>query len=570
MEIDYCTIELNEREAQLFSILQSVAGEYNTANNEGVDPLVVRIAGGWVRDKLLGLSNDDIDIAINRISGVQFAQLIQSYLTNHPEAHVRATNMGVIASNPEQSKHLETACMRLCHIDIDITHLRGNELYDDPQSRIPTVEMGTPTEDAHRRDFTINALFYNLQTRAVEDFTGRGLKDLQNRILETPLDPSVTFLDDPLRILRAVRFAIRFQMTMDAAMVSAAQDPNIQLALQQKVSRERVGKELEGMLSGQSANAIQALRTIHQLHLSASMFMLPVVDLHCTCISGSILGIPFPMTEPERQQHLYQEGFDESHLLVSILPRVWESHTATKQENAASRQDNDSIPPVSSVDPRLLPLATYLLPFRLLFYRNDIAKTQSNNNMEKQYSVVTFMVKDGLKFKNTDVQAIATLINVLDRMVELLVEYATTGNVRRLPLGLIIREAKDLWVTALVLGVVTLIRQQQPDSDDENGSQDASLDWIQTGNALYSAIVYEFQLDHSWNTIRPFFNGKELIQILEIPHGPLVGIYMEEQMRYRIQYPEASLDACRKHLLEYQAPTYEPALSQSKKKTKKS
>ena len=60
-----------------------------------------------------------------------------------------------------------------------------------------------------RRDLTINALFYNVNDGQVEDFTGRGLRDLQNRVVDTPLDPLVTLKDDPLRSLRAVRFAAR-------------------------------------------------------------------------------------------------------------------------------------------------------------------------------------------------------------------------------------------------------------------------------------------------------------------------------------------------------------------------
>jgi hypothetical protein len=130
-------------------------------------------------------------------------------------------------------------------------------VYDD-HSRIPTVRFGTPAEDAQRRDFTLNALFYNLNTREIEDFTGRGITDLLTerwashgrepmlferlvsvlclllryiaetcglrmsctvlmqqfavslrRVIRTPLDPMATFMDDPLRLLRAVRFSSR-------------------------------------------------------------------------------------------------------------------------------------------------------------------------------------------------------------------------------------------------------------------------------------------------------------------------------------------------------------------------
>jgi tRNA nucleotidyltransferase/poly(A) polymerase len=92
---------------------------------------------------------------------------------------------------------------------VDFTNLR-TETYE-AGSRIPTVRFGTAEEDAQRRDFTINSLFYNLNSRRIEDLTGHGLCDLLERqLVRTPLPPRTTFLDDPLRLLRAVRFAARW------------------------------------------------------------------------------------------------------------------------------------------------------------------------------------------------------------------------------------------------------------------------------------------------------------------------------------------------------------------------
>ena len=114
------------------------------------------------------------------------------------------------------------------------------------------MTFGSATDDAFRRDLTINALFYNINLKQVEDFTGMGLKDLQDGVVRTPLPPKTTFLDDPLRILRAVRFASRFGFVLDDEIVSAAGDADVQCALRTKVSRERVGKEVSGMLRGPS------------------------------------------------------------------------------------------------------------------------------------------------------------------------------------------------------------------------------------------------------------------------------------------------------------------------------
>jgi tRNA nucleotidyltransferase/poly(A) polymerase len=78
--------------------------------------------------------------------------------------------------NPDKSKHLETACVKIMDVWVDVVNLRG-ETYTEG-SRIPQMTMGTPEEDALRRDLTINALFYNLRDSTVEDFTGKGLSDL--------------------------------------------------------------------------------------------------------------------------------------------------------------------------------------------------------------------------------------------------------------------------------------------------------------------------------------------------------------------------------------------------------
>jgi tRNA nucleotidyltransferase/poly(A) polymerase len=108
--------------------------------------------------------------------------------------------------------------------------------------------MGSALEDAQRRDFTINALFYNINDDCVEDFCGTGLYDLQHGLIRTPISPFVTFKDDPLRVLRAVRFCSRFNFILDEDLILATQHEHVKEALYGKVSRERVYKECEGMI----------------------------------------------------------------------------------------------------------------------------------------------------------------------------------------------------------------------------------------------------------------------------------------------------------------------------------
>jgi tRNA nucleotidyltransferase (CCA-adding enzyme) len=83
------------------------------------------------------------------------------------------------------------------------------------------MTFGTAEEDSLRRDLTINALFYNINTGEVEDFTNRGIQDLKSGIIRTPLDPEQTFKDDPLRVLRVFRFAARYNFECENEMVEA-------------------------------------------------------------------------------------------------------------------------------------------------------------------------------------------------------------------------------------------------------------------------------------------------------------------------------------------------------------
>lgn len=87
------------------------------------------------------------------------------------------------------------------------------------------------------RDLTINSLFYNINTGTVEDYTGKGTSDLRLGLVRTPLPPCETLLDDPLRILRAIRFASRLGFRVDPELVGAGRDPRVHQALGNKVCR---------------------------------------------------------------------------------------------------------------------------------------------------------------------------------------------------------------------------------------------------------------------------------------------------------------------------------------------
>lgn len=210
------SIELNETEEKLFSEL------LESSKSAGLQQTTLRCAGGWVRDKLMGRESLDIDIALDNMLGKEFADTVNQYLESHGQ---KTHSVAVIMSNPDQSKHLETARMKIRGLWIDLVNLRSEQYAHN--SRIPTMTFGTPEQDAFRRDFTINSLFYNINTGSVEDFTGRGIEDMKQGIIRTPLPAKETFLDDPLRVLRAIRFASRFGFSLDESLVEAARDDTV-------------------------------------------------------------------------------------------------------------------------------------------------------------------------------------------------------------------------------------------------------------------------------------------------------------------------------------------------------
>lgn len=137
----------------------------------------------------------DIDFAIDDMKGEEFVTLMNEYL--HRSTGIETRGFGVTRFNPEKSKHLETAKVKILDVWIDVVNLRG-EVYD-PNSRIPQIVKnrkqfmkfeifvpqvnGTPEQDAYRRDLTINSLFYNLNTKSIEDFTKKVLFSFAATIL---------------------------------------------------------------------------------------------------------------------------------------------------------------------------------------------------------------------------------------------------------------------------------------------------------------------------------------------------------------------------------------------------
>ncbi|KAH7309664.1 hypothetical protein B0I35DRAFT_440426 [Stachybotrys elegans] len=250
--------------------------------NELDDPssLGMWITGGWVRDRLLGIPCSDVDIALSSMTGVQFGNALTSFLEKNGQSYLdRANQLGLPKSkfsgfnttkkNLDKSKKLETAVGRLFGLDLDLVNLR-KEVYEE-DSRTPEMEFGTPEEDAFRRDATVNSMFYDLIEEKVVDLTGKGLEDLSARIMRTPLEPRQTFLDDPLRVLRLIRIGSKLGYDIDPGVTDSMAQDEIHKALNDKVSRERVGIEVFKMMKGKNTHV--AFEVLYKTNLYETVFL---------------------------------------------------------------------------------------------------------------------------------------------------------------------------------------------------------------------------------------------------------------------------------------------------------
>ena len=165
----------------------------------------LHLVGGILRDRTLGLPlANDLDLVLEG-NALELAQFLydRGLSTHYPVLYPRfGTAMIHIGRADEPGSAVELVSARAESYQTD--------------SRKPEVRQGTLQEDVLRRDFTINTLLENLHTGELLDLTGRAFTDLSAGILRTPLAPRLTFFDDPLRMLRAVRFAARFGFTIEA------------------------------------------------------------------------------------------------------------------------------------------------------------------------------------------------------------------------------------------------------------------------------------------------------------------------------------------------------------------
>ena len=208
---------------KIFEVISKASQELN------IESYVI---GGFVRDLILDRDfKKDIDI-VTVGSGIELALKVSELLPNKPKVQVFKT--------------YGTAMLRFEDTEIEFVGARKESYHFE--SRNPVVENGTLEDDQNRRDFTINALALSLNQVNFGELSDPfdGLEDMQNKIIKTPLDPDITFSDDPLRMLRAIRFANQLGFQIEEKSLQSITQNKERINI---ISGERIVDELNKILS---------------------------------------------------------------------------------------------------------------------------------------------------------------------------------------------------------------------------------------------------------------------------------------------------------------------------------
>jgi tRNA nucleotidyltransferase/poly(A) polymerase len=228
----------------------------NTADQMQLKAWVV---GGFVRDSILKRENKDIDIVVVG-NGVDFAQAVAKNFNNDCSLSV--------------FKNFGTAQIKFDDWIIEFIGARKESYRRD--SRKPIVENGTLIDDQNRRDFTINAMYLSLNSDNFGELYDpfNGVQDLQNMVIRTCSNPDITFSDDPLRMLRAIRFASRLNFRIELKTFEAIKANVNRIEI---VSQERITDEMNGMIMGEKPS--RAFEMMSKTGLLTLIFK-EMMDLH--------------------------------------------------------------------------------------------------------------------------------------------------------------------------------------------------------------------------------------------------------------------------------------------------
>ncbi|MFZ9309273.1 MAG: CCA tRNA nucleotidyltransferase [Candidatus Nanopelagicales bacterium] len=437
----------------------------------------ISLVGGWVRDAVMGRIQNDLDFTTSA-NPEQILSIVTGWADAIWEVGIEFGTVGLLKNGH----------------NIEITTYRA-EAYDE-NSRKPTVQFGTSLEDdLSRRDFTINAMAITLPKGELFDPFG-GINHIASQTITTPGKPEQSFSDDPLRMLRAARFASQLNFNIEESVLKAMHDMASRLAI---ISSERIRDELEKLLL--SNNPRKGLEVL---------ILTSIADIVLPEIPALKLEID--------EHHRHKDVYEHSLIVLEQAIDLEQSHT-----------------------PRLEPD----IVLRLAALLHDIGKPKTRKlesgggvSFHHHELVGARMAKkrlQELRFSNDVVKAVTRLIELHLRFHGYGTGQWTDSAVRRY-----VRDAGD--------ELVRLHKLTRADCTTRNKQKAATLS--QNYDAL-EVRIEELRAEEELNAIRPDLNGAEIMEILGIKAGPTVGKAYSYLLELRLDRGPMSKDEAKSELLSW-------------------
>jgi poly(A) polymerase len=443
------------------------------------------VVGGVLRDRALGLpASDDVDLVLEGDALELAWFLFRQGLSDHA---------------PVEYPRFGTAKIALNDSDIEVVSARAEKY--DPAHRKPEVRRATLADDALRRDFTINTLMQNLHTGEELDLTGRARADLAAGLIRTPLEPRVTFYDDPLRMLRAVRFAARFGFEIEAGTWRAIREEAGRLNLMGPeppvVSAERIRDEFVKMLMAgytpPSQGGERESRGTGEKEIGNNASLHPSsFILHPSPLGGEGVARALALL---RESNLMAQFLPELLAMVGVTQNDWHIHDVWDHTLLAMRH----LPPDTPLELRL----------GLLFH--DVGKPATRSEDEKgvhfyEHQFVGAEIAERalhrLKFPNDQIRDVAALVRLHMRLGEYRPDWADP------PVKRLMRDTAAYSDLLFALGRCDMAAMNPDAPKTDLDALRARMDEL---NRLSNVAQIKSPLD-----------GREIMETLGIPPGPPV------------------------------------------------
>jgi len=327
----------------------------------------------------------------------------------------------------------------------------------------------------------------------VEDFTSSGLQDLGNKILRTPLKPLETFRDDPLRVLRLLRFAsqLGFRVADDAK--QAMLDPMIHVAIRNKISRERIGVEIDKILKG--PNPYIGLGLIDELGLYSCIFCSPET----------------PATTPP----------DESlRTSIQVARRLLENQVGYEMHKELLSQ--------ATTCRKLVWLGASVVPWGL----------QSVHQGKKKAPYAAIVASEGLKLPTQDSRYVFNGVTFHEDMINCALHAESFS---RSQLGFAVRRWGPSWLHLMGTAILRQIVSASEGRAVSEGMQTKSSILLNF-NSLVNRIFTE-KLEMAY-LFKPLVDGRQVAKLLSVPQGPAIRPILESVMEWQMDHPEESKENC--------------------------